>query len=230
MEILTMKTISSFFENNDFTYLESNHELEEEFKKIWKEVYKQSQDKKIKENNISEEVKKKAFNGLSKRGKFLCSLYDYFDCKNIAEVGTAEGFQFYTFCDHLQRKKSNHKVYSCDIRDVRNKNYAQTFGNYENFTLGTSKKMAEKIISDSQKIDLFWIDGAHHNSAVLNDVIRLAKTQSKNAVWLFDDYNERFGAFQELKFLSSFAESRTLSLGPTASGKPNNMMILRGPI
>ena len=185
-----MKTISDFFENNDFTYLEITNELEEEYKKIWEEIYKPSQDKKIKENNIEDEFKQKAFNGLSKRGKFLCQIYDYFNCKNVAEVGTAEGFQFYTFCHHLQKKEIKHKVYSCDIRDVRNKKYVQKFGDIENFLLGTSKEMSEKIISDNQKIDLFWIDGAHHNSAVLRDVIRLAKTQSNNSVWVFDDYNE----------------------------------------
>lgn len=225
-----MKTLENFFENGDFTYLSEDKTIEPEFIEIWERAYKPSQDRKILENNIPEQIKLKAFNGLSKRGKFLCQIYDFFDCKNIAEVGTAEGFQFFTFCDHLSRNKLDHKVYSCDIRDVRSPIYTNKYGEIENFVFGTSKEMAEKIVQDNQKIDLFWIDGGHHTSAVLNDVIRLAKTQSSNCMWIFDDFNERFGLYQELKFLSGFSDSHTLSLGPTASGKPNNMMLLRGPI
>ena len=59
---------------------------------------------------------------------------------------------------------------------------------------------------------------------------RLAKVraQSKNAIWLFDDFNKRFGIYEEINFLSNFNQSHSLSLGPTASGKPNNMLILSG--
>jgi len=225
-----MKNLESFFENNEFTYLNEEESIEDEFIEIWEKVYKPSQEKKIRENNISEEIKNKAFNGLSKRGKFLCHIYDYFDCKNVAEVGTAEGYQFYTFCNHIQKKDVNSKVYSCDIRDVRNKEYIEKFKTIANFVPGTSKELANKIANDNEKIDLFWIDGAHQNGAVLYDVIRLAKTQSPNSIWIFDDFNERFGIFNELNFLSNFSESHALSIGPTASGKPNNMLLLKGPI
>ena len=88
--------------------------------------------------------------------------------------------------------------------------------------------MSEKILSEGQKIDMFWIDGDHRSAAVINDVIRMAKTQSDNCIWVFDDFNERFGAYQELKWLSGFGPSHQLSLGPTASGKPNNMLIFQG--
>jgi len=223
-----MKTIEDFFENYNFEYLDQKSTLEKHYTTLWNELYRPSQEKKIVENNVSEEVKLKAFNGLSKRGKFLCDIYDFFECKNVAEVGTAEGYQFFTFCDHIQKKETSSKVYTCDIRDVRNNKYINKYGDIENFVSGTSKEMADKIVSDRNKIDLFWIDGAHTASAVLHDVLRLAKTQSKNTIWLFDDFNERFGIYKELNFLSSFNQSHSLSLGPTASGKPNNMLMLLG--
>jgi len=223
-----MKTIEDFFKSYNFEYLSQASKLEEPYVSLWNELYRPSQEKKIIENNVSEEVKLKAFNGLSKRGKFLCDIYDFFECKNIAEVGTAEGYQFFTFCNHIQKKETDCKVYTCDIRDVRNNTYINKYGNIENFVAGTSKEMADKIISDENKIDLFWIDGAHTTSAVLYDVLRLAKTQSKNAIWLFDDFNKRFGIYEEINFLSNFNQSHSLSLGPTASGKPNNMLILSG--
>ena len=223
-----MKKISDFFESFDFSYLSSDNQLIDPYQTLWENIYMPSQIKKASENSITEEQKLHAFNGLSKRGKFLCDLYDFFDCKNIAEVGTAEGFQFFTFCDHIQRKENNGRVYTCDIRDVRNGQYIGKYGDIENFVPGTSKEMSEKIMSDGEKIDMFWIDGAHHATAVLNDVIRLAKTQASETIWVFDDFNERFGIYQELQFISNFGESHSFSLGPTASGKPNNMMILTG--
>jgi len=223
-----MKKLADFFENSEFSYLNVGEKIEKHFNDIWEEAYKPSQLKKVSENGISENIKNEAFNGLSKRGKFLCQIYDYFECKNIAEVGTAEGYQFFTFCDHIKKRKSKNKVYTCDIRDVRNKNLLNQYKEFGTFVQGTSKEMSEKIISDNEKIDFYWIDGAHHNSAVITDIIRLAKTQSKNCIWVFDDYNERFGIFEELKFISSFNENYIISLGPTASGKPNNMLIMRG--
>ena len=223
-----MKEIDKFFETFNFDYLSTEEKVEEPYNTLWQNIYMPSQEKKARENSITQQQKIEAFNGLSKRGKFLCQVYDFFECNNIAEVGTAEGYQFFTFCDHLKRNNKSSKVYTCDIRDVRNKSYVGKYSKIENFILGTSKEMSEKIISDKEKIDLFWIDGAHDTTAVINDVIRLAKTQSENCVWVFDDYNERFGIYQELKYLSNFGKSHTLSLGPTASGKPNNMLIITG--
>lgn len=223
-----MKSMNDFFESLDRDFLSNQNNLEKEYRKIWEDVYLPSQRKKAIENSIEESVKLQAFNGLSKRGKLLCKIYDFFDCKNVAEVGTAEGFQFFTFCDHIKRSNKSGKVYTCDIRDVRNKNYYEKYESVGRFTLGTSKEMSEAIKEEKEEIDLFWIDGAHHNSAVLSDVIRLTKVQSKNAIWIFDDFNERFGSYQELQFLASFCENYVFSLGPTASGKPNNMLILKG--
>ena len=225
-----VKSITDFFENTDFSYLKEGEPVGEPYQKIWEDVYLPSQQKKAAECNISEEQRKSAFNGLSKRGRFLCDLYSFFECKNIAEVGTAEGFQFFTFCNYLKENDINGKVYTCDIRDVRNSDYKDNFDNIGSFVSGTSTEMSNKILEDDQKIDLFWIDGSHQSGAVLFDVIRLAKTQSKNAVWVFDDFDERFGIHNEIGFLSNFSESYSFSLGCTASGNPNTMMILAGTI
>jgi hypothetical protein len=62
----------------------------------------------------------------------------------------------------------------------------------------------------------------------LTDVIRLSKNQSKDSIWIFDDFNKRFGSYQELQFLASLSENYLITLGPTASGKPNNMLIVAG--
>jgi len=223
-----VKTIDSFFKDNNFDYLNINNNLEEDFYKIWEDVYKDSQLKKVKESNLSRQEEEIAFNGLSKRGKFLCQICEFFDVKSIAEVGTAEGFQFFTFSHFKQKNRLEGNVYSCDIRDARNQKYISKYTN-NCFVLGNSHEMAKIIQKNNDQIDLFWIDGDHNNGAVLFDLIKLSKVQSKNAIWIFDDFNERFGCFNELNFIGKIAEeSRSLSLGPTASGNPNDILILRG--
>lgn len=223
-----VKTIDSFFENNNFDYLEIENSLEEDYYKIWEDVYKSSQLKKSQEFQLSKEQEILAFNGISKRGKFLCQICEYFNVKNIAEVGTAEGFQFFTFSHFKQKNKIEGKVYSCDIRDVRNKNYISKYDN-NYFVLGNSHELAKQIQKNNDKIDLFWIDGNHDSSAVLFDLIKLSKIQSSNAIWLFDDFDERFGSFNELNFIGKISEeSRVFSLGPTSSGNPNNVLIAKG--
>ena len=74
-----MKTLDNFFEETDFTYLEVDQPLESQYDILWEDIYKPSQDKKIVENNVDDNTKKLSFNGLSKRGKFLCQIYEYFD-------------------------------------------------------------------------------------------------------------------------------------------------------
>ena len=89
--------------------------------------------------------------------------------------------------------------------------------------------MPEKIIKDKNKIDLFWIDGSHDSGAVLQDVIRLARVQSDNCIWIFDDFNDRFGCYNELDYLSKFfSNAYKFDLGITGKKKKNSILIIQG--
>ena len=196
-------------------------------KTIWEKAYKPTQNKKSLANSLSNNQEEKAFATLINRGIFLKEMFKYFQFKNFAEVGTAEGYQFYVMADYLQANNIDGFSYSCDIRDARSDEFSNTYKKAI-FTRGNSKHMAEKILDDKKKIDLFWIDGNHDKGAVLYDVIRLSKTQNKNCIWVFDDYNTRFGAFNEIKFLSRFNKSFYMDMGITASGRPNSLLVLEG--
>ena len=69
-----MKSLDEFFENINFEFLSLDNPLEKDYYKLWEDIYMPSQEKKIIENNIKDDVKLEAFNGLSKRGKFLCEI------------------------------------------------------------------------------------------------------------------------------------------------------------
>lgn len=219
-----MKSIKNFIDKFDYDVLS----MKEGHKTIWDVAYKPTQLKKSKESNLSPEQEALAFKTLIKRGIFVKELFSYFGYKNFAEVGTAEGYQFYVMANYLATNNIDGVSYSCDIRDVRTKEFVEKYNSV--FVPGNSKNMANQILKDQRKIDLFWIDGNHSKGAVLHDIIRLAKTQNHNCVWIFDDYNSRFGAYNEIKFISKFSTSYTIDMGITASGKPNSIMILQGPL
>tara|TARA_R110000822_G_scaffold310491_1_gene443471 strand:+ start:382 stop:1056 length:675 start_codon:yes stop_codon:yes gene_type:complete len=222
------RNLESFLEEADFSFLRKDHDkITQKHKLIWENVYLPSQIKKVNENNLSNDLKEKAFNTLINRGHLLKVIHEYFNFKNFAEVGTAEGYQTFVMADHIGNKG---QCYTCDIRDVRYNKYSEEFKSNCFFTLGDSSLMAQTILENKQKIDLFWVDGNHSSGGVLYDVIRLSKTQSKNCIWVFDDFNKRFGAFNEIAFLSRFGKSVSFDMGITGSGGKNTIMILEGRI
>ena len=137
----------------------------EKYRIIWKDVSFLVQLNKARNHNLSEEDTKRCFTQLIKRPYYLASIAKSFDAKNIVEVGTAEGLQFYSFAEYASNSAAH--VWSCDIIDKRNNKYAQLYNDNTTFCLGTSKEMACSI---EEKIDLFYIDASHQQGAVLKYV------------------------------------------------------------
>jgi SAM-dependent methyltransferase len=202
-------------------------EVPPEFIKIWNDINAPIQKEKLDRNQIFHPHQRKdILSGLKKRAYYLTRVAEIFGCKNIAEVGTAEGWQFYSFCEYAQSVGG--KVYSCDPRDVRHQEYAQSFENEKKvgrFVNATSREMSE-IMSD---IDLFYIDGLHDPGAVSTDVKNLVSTQSKtkNSVWVFDDFDIRFGCFQDILSICLMGgKFKVCKVGTTASGAPSHQAIV----
>lgn len=194
----------------------------ENYLKLWKQINLPIQKNKAKTHGLSEERSVACFSTLHKRAFFLTRVAKFFNAKNIVEVGTAEGWQFFSFAEYA-KEVSGH-VWSCDLRDVRHK---ESVSQYENttFHLGDSKSLRQ-LIGD-QKIDLFYIDGAHDKGSVLKDVINLRELQSEKCIWIFDDFDFRFGCFDDIKFLCSKADKhKVYSVGETASGQPTHQVII----
>ena len=196
----------------------------EKYRIIWKDVSFLVQLNKARNHNLSEEDTKRCFTQLIKRPYYLASIAKSFDAKNIVEVGTAEGLQFYSFAEYASNSAAH--VWSCDIIDKRNNKYAQLYNDNTTFCLGTSKEMACSI---EEKIDLFYIDASHQQGAVLKDVENLKHLQSENPVWVFDDFDERFGCFEDIKEIcKSVGSFKIYRVGNAASGNPNHQAIVFG--
>ena len=196
-----------------------------EYVDIWKEISYKVQKQKALNHNLSEEAAATCFLQLQKRPYYLSSIAERLGVKNIAEVGTAEGLQFYTFAHSLQ--KTGGHLWSCDIKDVRDLQYRDKFNN-TTFVKGDSKVLAEQIKNQGKKIDLFYIDGAHDYGDVVKDVVNLKEVQSENPVWVFDDYDERFGCYQDIRrLLKKSDDFKIYHVGNAASGNPNHQVIIR---
>jgi ubiquinone/menaquinone biosynthesis C-methylase UbiE len=199
----------------------------EDFKQLWKDINHETQLNKLDKNNILEQNERDAIlDGLSKRAYYLTRIAEVYNCKNIAEVGTAEGWQFYSFCKYAA--ECDGTVFSCDPRDVRNKKYSKLFEEEKKvgtFVNATSKEMSQ-LCSD---VDLFYIDGMHERGSVLTDInnLQVVQTNKNIPIWIFDDFDVRFGCFQDIaQALSAGKRFKVWYVGKTASGYPSHQAIV----
>ena len=198
-----------------------------EYQKIWDEVNLPTQIKKARRNGVSDTDAKSIFASLSKRGYYLVTVAQHFGCKNIAEVGTAKGYQLYSFAEYC--KNSGGHVFSCDVNDEKNNEYMGKYKDHCTFIKGNSKNLASHLIKRKAEIDLFYIDGDHQKGCVLEDIANLSLLQSKNPVWIFDDYDKRFGIYEDISSILERRPSRHIYFtGNTASGQPNHQVVIQG--
>ena len=203
--------------------------LPEKYIELWDEINYHIQVKKASNYNLADSEKHKILDKLSKRAYFLTTIARHFKAKNIVEVGTAEGWQFFSFAEYC--KGVGGRVWSCDIDDRRHEKYTQEYKDIATFSLGDSKKLANLLNEQNIKVDLFYIDGSHDRNAVLRDIANLKSVQSEDnmPVWIFDDYDSRFGCYHDISVVLNNSPSYFVySPGKTASGNPTHQAIIRG--
>tara|TARA_Y100000592_G_C5478865_1_gene324102 strand:- start:1232 stop:2473 length:1242 start_codon:yes stop_codon:yes gene_type:complete len=198
------------------------------YKQIWDDINLSIQIQKTKNYKLTDDDAKDCLDILPKRGFYLTSLAEAAECKKIVEMGTAEGWQFYTFAESVG-KKGGH-VWSADIRDVRNKRYIEKYKNETTFVNGTSKELASFLRDNKiQDIDMFYIDASHDKGAVIADIINLKEFQSHNPIWVLDDYDKRFGCFYDIERICKMKKNyRVHNVGKTASGNPTHQVVIFG--
>jgi len=166
---------------------------------------------------------------IRKRGYFLVYIAKEYGSKYIAEVGTAQGYQTFSFAKHLQGIGGS--IWSCDLYpSVRDIDYDNLYKDTCTFVFGTAENMAHSLGSET-KIDLFFIDGNHEKGAVLSDIKELKKFQSDNCVWIFDDYDTRFGVYDELQQIENqYEQTFTINQSGPDAINPNHMLVVLGTI
>jgi ubiquinone/menaquinone biosynthesis C-methylase UbiE len=201
-------------------------EVPTEYQQIWDTVNLPTQKQKLDSSNIMDESRRNnILTTLSRRGYYLTRFAEQYGVKNIAEVGTAQGWQFYSFAEYVNTVGGT--VTTCDIRDVRNETYKKKYQDQDNisFVTGTSSEMSEKI----EDVGLFYIDGSHDQGAVITDVANLNNQQSENPIWVFDDFDTRFGCFNDIyQLVSAGLPFKVYHVGETGSGAPSHQAIVKG--
>lgn len=206
-------------------------EVSEDYKQLWQDVSKPVQVQKAVNHGLSQEAAEKCFNQLVKRPYYLCEIAKLFNVKNIVEVGTAQGLQFFSFAHYLKQNNIDGHVWSADIIDVRNKEYAEKYKEYTTFSLGARVKLYTVLNKIDVKIDMFYIDASHDKGDVLTDVEWLKKFQGDNPVWVFDDYDERFGCYHDInQIIATNPQHKIYRVGNAASGSPNHQVLVLGQI
>jgi SAM-dependent methyltransferase len=195
-----------------------------EYIELWENINLPIQNKKLDNSKILEEEKRlDILSKLSKRAYYLTRIADIYESKNILEVGTAEGWQFFSFGEYAKEK--NCLVISCDPRDVRDKAYTEHYQGTCYYFKDTSKFLGKS--NQVNNIDLFYIDGLHDEGTVIEDVINLANKQSDKPVWIFDDFDTRFGCFNDIvKIISVSSGFKVWKIGLTASGQPSHQVMV----
>jgi ubiquinone/menaquinone biosynthesis C-methylase UbiE len=196
----------------------------EKYNKLWENINLPIQNKKLDASKILEKEKRsEILSRLSKRAYYLTRIADVYNAKNILEVGTAEGWQFFSFGEYAKEKDG--LVISCDPRDVRSKIYSEIYQGTCYYFKETSKFLGNS--NQVNNIDLFYIDGLHDEGTVIEDVINLLNKQNNNPVWIFDDFDIRFGCFNDIvKLISISGGFKVWKIGLTASGQPSHQVMV----
>jgi len=199
-------------------------ELPEKFQELWQEINLPIQNKKLDSSKIFEiDKREKILSGLKNRAYYLTRIAETYDCKNILEVGTAEGWQFFSFGEYARKKEG--LVISCDPRDVRSKSHIDEYEGICYFFNTTSEFLGKS--NQVNDIDLFYIDGLHDKGTVMQDVLNLVSKQANNPVWIFDDFDTRFGCFDDIsKIITSSPGFKIWNVGLTASGYPSHQVMI----
>lgn len=205
----------------------SSIELPEAYENLWNDINLPIQNKKLDNANILEEEKRLSIlDGLKRRAYYLTRIAEMHDVKNILEVGTAEGWQFFSFGEYA--KEVSGKVYSCDPRDVRSSAHIAEYEKECSYYQATSKELGED--NNIKDIEMFYIDGLHDENTVIADVVNLIDKQTKDKapVWVFDDFDVRFGCFKDIATLINSSNGfKIWDVGLTASGQPSHQVMLK---
>jgi len=206
-------------------------DVPENYAKIWNDINLKIQVNKLDNARITDKIEREnILAGLMRRAYYLTRIAEVHEVKNIAEVGTAEGWQFYSFCEYADSVGGH--VTTCDPRDVRHPDYIRKFEHEKGigkFINATSVEMST-VASD---IDMFYIDGLHDKGTVIADIINLKNVQSTTQapIWVLDDFDIRFGCWEDIAQVCHMSRRfKVYKVGKTASGHDSHQAMFMGRI
>jgi len=139
-----------------------------------------------------------------KKGELLFRLVNYFNCKNILELGTSIGL------GTIYLAKANPSGEVVTIEACKN-TLEIAKENFEKLNIKNTKALnttfneflkEEKRKASNTKYDLVYIDGDHKKESTLNYFNQLLHFKKDSSIFIFDDINwssEMYEAWQQIK-------------------------------
>ena len=206
------------------TYL-LDSQLLSELEAVFDDINLEKQRKKLLSKGLAEDLVELTIQRDRNRFVLLISLATHYNLKNIVEVGTADGCQSFSFVKYFEHIGGGH-IWTCDIIDaISKKLYTTETSRYCTFINGDSSIASNSI---NKAVDLFFIDGDHSRGAVVKDIANLKRHQSKNCIWVFDDYDVRFGCYDELSRLHYGEEFDNFERVKIEISDNNHILIMKG--
>jgi len=122
----------------------------------------------------------------AKQASFIFRIANYFNAKNIVEIGTSLGITT-MYLSLLKQAKITTIEGDENIYKIANDNFNKLNINNINNILSNFDNVLPQIINDTDKIDLAFIDGNHTKKATLKYFNLIKQKTHKNTVIIFDD-------------------------------------------
>ncbi len=176
-----------------------------------KNKFIEDQEKIYKKNDLNRNLGIQNFFNLSSKHSFLdnpsssehqillCAISERQHINNILEIGTYDGSNSFLISKLFPKSKIDtidlpdddvtfRKIYGRqDYNKFKNLNETRDKILKENININFIQKNSVKLIEETKKYDLIWIDGAHGYPVVTIDIINALRLINKNGIILCDD-------------------------------------------
>ena len=176
-----------------------------------KNKFTEDQEKIYKKNDLNRNLGIQNFFNLSSKHSFLdnpsssehqillCAISERQHINNILEIGTYDGSNSFLISKLFPKSKIDtidlpdddvtfRKIYGRqDYNKFKNLNETRDKILKENININFIQKNSVKLIEETKKYDLIWIDGAHGYPVVTIDIINALRLINKNGIILCDD-------------------------------------------
>jgi predicted O-methyltransferase YrrM len=139
----------------------------------------------------------------SKFGKLLYRIIQYYNPKNILELGTSLGISTL----YLAKAYETSKVYTfegcLETAKIAQQNFDKIDARNINVTLGDFQNTLQKKLKEINTVDLAFIDGNHQEKPTIAYFEKCLKYANNNTIFIFDDIHWSKGMENAWSYIKS---------------------------
>ena len=221
-----------FRKDADLSNIFKNHgslndlKVPEKYEDIWNKTLLEDYNQRLSRANILDPFRRRDLISKSiKSSYYMTKIAENFNVKNILEVGTSKGHQFFSFGEYV--KNLGGKVYSCDEKDVRNASLLKEYKDECFYTQGSPDQLD---FEEEEGIELFYINGNTQKDSVLNNLSSLERFQNKNntSIWIINNFDYNLGCYEDItSIISAGGPFRVWNTGISSNATPEYHVMIK---